>query len=161
MAGMFALRRTMMPSQQSNMPGPHTGLGLELYAQATSPMRRYLDLIVHQQLRAYLRGQKMLGNTEILERVGATSAVSSSVRQAERLSIRHWTLVHLMQHPDWRGEGILVEKRSRNRGTILVPDLDLIVHLHLRRDLPLNSTVPLRVRGMNLPELDVHFHIAS
>ena len=55
LAGMFALRRTLRPSEYSSVPGPHAGLGLPAYAQATSPLRRYLDLVVHQQIRAWLR----------------------------------------------------------------------------------------------------------
>ena len=40
-------------SQYRSVPAPHSGLGLSTYAQATSPMRRYLDLVVRQQLHAY------------------------------------------------------------------------------------------------------------
>lgn len=159
LAGMHMLRRALRPSDQSTIPGPHAGLGLEVYIQCTSPLRRYLDLIVHQQLRAWLRGKEMLSPQEVIERVGATEAVSGSVRRAERLSERHWTLVYLQQHPDWQGEGVLVEQRGR-RGTIIIPDLDLTTRLHLRgRDLPLNSTVHLALRGLNLTELDVHFQL--
>ena len=53
---MFARRRTMTASQPSSQPGRHAGLGLDQYVQATSPLRRYLDLVVHQQLRAFLAG---------------------------------------------------------------------------------------------------------
>ena len=50
-AEMFALRRTLKHSQYRSAPSPHAGLGLPAYTQATSPLRRYLDLVVHQQLR--------------------------------------------------------------------------------------------------------------
>jgi exoribonuclease-2 len=33
-------------------PNPHGGLGVELYTSVTSPMRRYLDLLVSRQLKA-------------------------------------------------------------------------------------------------------------
>jgi exoribonuclease-2 len=156
LAGMYALRRAFRPSQPSTTPGPHSGLGLEVYAQATSPLRRYLDLVVHQQLRAYLRGEELLDDQEILERVGATAAVAGSVRQAERLARRHWTLVYLMQHPGWEGEGILVEKHGR-RATVLLPALDLDAEVYPRQDLPLNHPVRLGLKEVNLAELAVHF----
>ena len=124
LAGMFALRRAMKPGGASGTPGAHSGLGLEIYAQATSPLRRYLDLVVHQQLRAHLRREVVLDTQEMLERIGAYASVVGSVRRAERLARRHWTLVYLMQRPEWRGEGILVEKRRR-RGVVVVPELDL------------------------------------
>lgn len=160
LAGMFALRRTLKPSRYQSVPAPHAGLGLEVYAQVTSPLRRYLDLVAHQQLRAHLYGDDLLEGQEMLERVGAAASVSSDVRRAERLARRHWTLVYLMQHPDWRGEGILVEKRDR-RGTLLVPELDLEAQVHLREDLPLNSPVPVALVGVNLPELTAYLKVVA
>lgn len=156
MAGMYGLRRALMPSQQSSTPGPHAGLGLELYAQATSPLRRYLDLVVHQQLRAHLSGQPLLSSQEVVERVGATAALTGSLRRAERLARRHWTLVHLMQHPQWQGEGIVVEKRGR-RAVLLIPELDLDTEVHLQQDLALNSPLPLVLGEVDLAELSAYF----
>jgi exoribonuclease-2 len=158
LAGMFGLRRSLKPSEPSSVPGSHAGLGLGLYVQTTSPLRRYLDLVVHQQLRAHLRGEGLLDAQEVLARVGATAAVTGSVRQAERLARRHWTLVYLMQRPGWRGEGVLVEQR-RLRGTLLIPELDLHARVHLHRDLPLNSPVALALRQVRLAALEVFFRV--
>jgi exoribonuclease-2 len=160
LAAMFALRRTLKRSQQTCMPAPHAGLGLEVYARATSPLRRYLDLVVHQQLRAYLHGADTLGEQEVLERVGAAEAVTGHVRQAERLARRHWTMVYLLQHPDWRGEGVVVDKRG-TRGTVLIPALDLEVQLPLREDLPLDTPVSVCLNGVNLTELEAYFQLAG
>lgn len=158
LAGMRALRRSLKPRQQRSVPGAHGGLGLDVYSQVTSPLRRYLDLVVHQQLRAHLRGGGLLDAQAMVERVGAAEAVSANVRQAERLARKHWTLVYLMQDPEWRGEGVVVEKRGQ-RGVVLIPELALETGVRLPDDPPLNSTVPLRVSGINLPELNVHFQI--
>ncbi len=155
MAGMYALRRALKPSQYQSVPAPHAGLGLDVYAQVTSPLRRYLDLVAHQQVRAHLRGGGMLEAQQVLERVGAASAMSGTVRRAERLARQHWTLVYLMQHPGWQGHGLLVEKRDR-RGTILVPELDLEAQVHLREDLALNSLVAVSLVGIDLAYLTVH-----
>jgi exoribonuclease-2 len=156
LAGMVGLRRKLRPSQPSGVPGPHAGLGLDAYVQATSPLRRYLDLVVHQQLRAHVRGEELLGAHDLLERIGATSAITGSVRRAERLARRHWTLVYLVQRPGWRGDGILVERRRR-RSTVIIPELDLEVRAHLRADLPLNSQVSLALREVNLAALEAYF----
>jgi exoribonuclease-2 len=158
LAGMVGLRRSLRPSQYSTVAGAHAGLGLESYVQATSPLRRYLDLVVHQQLRATSQGRERLSVQQILERVGATAAVANDVRQAERLACRHWKLVYLLQHPHWQGEAILVEQRGR-QGTVLIPDLDLDARVHPRRDLPLNSSVRLTLAKVNLPELMAHFRV--
>jgi exoribonuclease-2 len=160
LAGMYALRRALKPSQMTSVPAPHAGLGMAVYAQATSPLRRYLDLVAHQQLRAYLRGEGLLGEQEMLERIGAAAAVTRDVRRAERLARQHWTLVYLLEHSDWRGEGVLVEKEGL-RGTVLIPELDLEARIHLREDFPLDSVVPLALSGVNLAELTSHFQVGG
>jgi len=160
LAGMYALRRFMKRSQLTSVPSPHAGSGLDLYIQSTSPLRRYQDLVIHQQLRAYLRGDDLLGAQEILEKLGAAEAVTSSLRQAERLSCQHWTLVYLSEHPEWRGEGILVEKYG-SQGTVLIPDLGLETRLYLSQDLSLNSRLPLVLGDLNVPELQAYFRIDS
>jgi exoribonuclease-2 len=156
LASHFAIRRNLKRSQISSIASPHVGVGLPVYTRSTSPLRRYLDLVVHQQLRAYLHNQPLFDDQEILERVGTSEAVTGLVSQAESLARRHWTLVCLMQNPGWRGEGILVEKEGF-RGTVIIPELALESPIHLRVDLPLNSQIPLKLSGINLPELDVHF----
>ena len=160
LAGMYALRRVLRPGQPSSIPGPHAGLGLPAYAQATSPLRRYLDLVVHQQLRAHLRGEGLLGVQDLLERIGATEAAVGSVRQAERLARRHWTLVYLMRHPGWRGNGVLVDNRWR-QATVLIPELDFDARVYLRQDLPLNSQLHLALRAVSLPTLETNFEVVA
>ncbi len=156
MAGMFALRRSMRRSQRQSAPAVHAGLGLPAYVQTTSPLRRYLDLVAHQQLRAYLRGEPVLDMAALMARVGAAEAISGSVRQVERLSNQHWTLVYFQQHPDWEGEGVVVEKNGA-RSTLLIPELAWESQVYLRHDLPLNARVRLAVTGVNLPELTAYF----
>jgi exoribonuclease-2 len=160
LAGMFALRRALRPSEYSTMPGAHAGLGLEIYCQATSPLRRYLDLVVHQQVRAYLRGGELLDAQQMVERVGATAAVAGTVRYAERLSRQHWTLIYLLQHPGWTGEGVLVEQTD-SRAVVLMPDLDLDARVHLHRELPLNSPLRLAVRQVDLPQLLARWQVVA
>jgi exoribonuclease II len=152
----FALRRAQKRSLVSSQPGPHAGLGLAVYTRTTSPLRRYSDLAAHQQLRAGLRAAPALDEASLLERVGEADAAASVVNQVEGLARRHWTLVYLQQHPGWQGEGILVEKRN-GRGKVIVPELALETQIHLRKDLLLNSRLPLALRGMNLAELEAYF----
>ncbi len=139
----FARRRLMTPSYQSTQPGAHAGLGMGFYAQATSPLRRYLDMVVHQQLRAHINGDTPLDEQEVMARVGAAAAVSSDVRYAERLSNRHWTMVYLLQNPEWTGEGIVIEKRGK-KDVVLIPELDLETRIGMKGERPLDSTVHTR-----------------
>lgn len=158
MSAMFALRRAMRPSQQRGTPSPHAGLGMDVYVQATSPLRRYLDLVVHQQLRAHLRGESGMNEQAVLERVGAASAVSGSVRRAERMSVRHWSLVYLVRNPGWQGEGIIVEQRGA-RSTVLIPELAVETQLYGLQNLSLDSTIQLQIEHVDLPNLEARFKV--
>jgi exoribonuclease II len=155
-AHMFTLRRTMTASQQQTTPGAHAGLGMDLYVQATSPLRRYLDLVVHQQLRSYLRGEGLLDVADLTRRIGSVDAVNGDLRQAERLSNAHWTLVYLLQQGEWQGEGIVVDKRGA-RDVVLLPDLDWEAHIYSSRDWPLDSRVRVALNEVDLPNLEAHF----
>ena len=158
LAGMFALRKQMQRSQVKTAPAPHSGLGLEAYVQVTSPLRRYLDLVVHQQIRAALQGAPSLTTAEILERIGAVEAMQGPMRQAEQLSVRHWTLVYLLQHPGWRGGAVLVEMRRLN-GTFIIPELAMETHVRLASEMPIGSQVMLKLRSVDLPRLEARMGI--
>ena len=133
-------------------------MGLEMYTQVTSPIRRYQDLIVHQQLRAHIRGHDILTSQDILQRLGAAEAVTSNMHQVERLSNLHWTMVYLSETPQWRGEGIIVETDG-HRSTALIPDIGLETHLYSRQNIPLNTRVPIVLESSNIPELRAFFRV--
>ena len=156
LAGMYAHRRKLRRRQMKSVPERHAGLGLDAYSQATSPLRRYLDLVAHQQLRAYLRGEEPLDAAQVLQRVGCAEAASALVRNAERLSNRHWTLVHLKGAPEWAGKGTLVERRG-GRATVLIPSLGLEAEVGVRGDPALDESIELRCTGVDLPELQAYF----
>jgi len=173
---MFARRKSLGRTQWNVRPGRHMGLGLEPYAQVTSPMRRYLDLVAHQQLRAHLHEQtgqtgpaqegleetdpqeSMLGTSAVLERIGASDLASGSVRQAERVSNRHWTLVYLQLNPGWQGRGVVVDQRGAGN-TVLIPDLALEVSIG--GNLELGQELILEAVSVDLAALEVRFRVNS
>ena len=156
LAGMLARRRSMRPAEHSLHPEAHAGLGLPVYAQATSPLRRYLDLVVHQQLRAFVCGRPLLSADRVAERLGSTQAVAGAVRRAERLANRHWTLVYLSENPGWRGRGVIVETRPR-RAWVVLPELGFETSIPLDHTLSLNQELELELTAVDLPELEARF----
>ncbi|PQE20946.1 hypothetical protein CJF30_00002282 [Rutstroemia sp. NJR-2017a BBW] len=54
----FKLLGTVVPS---TTPGPHLGLGVEMMAKCTSPLRRFGDLLLHWQVHATLKEETRLG----------------------------------------------------------------------------------------------------
>jgi exoribonuclease-2 len=158
LAEMYALRRLFRPRQYKSVPAAHAGLGLEAYAQATSPLRRYLDLVVHQQLRAHLRGGPVLDTSAILERIVEVEQPNDAVRRVERLADQHWIAVYLLRHPQWRGEGVVVERHGPT-ASVIISELALEARAHARGDAPLNSVVRLVNTGVNLPLLDTYWRM--
>ena len=158
LAAMWAQRKTLKRAQLKAAPAPHKGLGLPLYAQVTSPLRRYLDLVAHQQLRAWLKGERPLSQGEVLERVGAAEAVADLVREGERRSKLHWTLLYLMEK-GYEGPGVLVERRG-GQGVFLLPELGLTAQVALSGPLTLNAEVRLRFLEADLPALEARFALA-
>lgn len=157
LAAMFAYRKLFKPTRLSLAPEPHNGLGIPCYTRATSPLRRYSDLLVHQQLRAHLRGETPLDEAAIAERIAVAETAGSAVRRAERLSNQHWKLVFLRDHPEWRGFGIVVEKEGP-KATLLVEELAMEVKLRLRHEPMLNDRLKLIPRELDLPTLSCYFH---
>ena len=155
LAAMWEQRKALKRAQLKAVPAPHKGLGLPLYAQVTSPLRRYLDLVAHQQLRAWLKGERPLSQAEVLERVGAAEAVADLVREAERKSKLHWTLLHL-EAKGYEGPGVLVERRG-GQGVFLLPELGLSAQVALPKALPLNAEARLRFLEADLPALEARF----
>jgi exoribonuclease-2 len=158
LAGMYALRRFMKRGQLKSLPARHAGIGLDMYTQVTSPIRRYQDLIVHQQLRAHISGHSLLSVEEMLQRLGSTEVITSNMRQAERLSNWHWTMIYLSETPHWRGEGVIVETDG-SRCTVIIPDIGLETHLRCQPGIPLNTRVPIVLEEANIPELRAFFRI--
>jgi exoribonuclease-2 len=155
LAAMWAQRKTLKRAQLKAVPAPHRSLGLPLYAQVTSPLRRYLDLVAHQQLRAWLKGERPLSQGEVLERVGAAEAVADLVREGERRSKLHWTLLYLMEK-GYEGPGVPVERRG-GQGVFLLPELGLTAQVALSGPLALNAEVRLRFLEADLPVLEARF----
>ncbi len=49
--------RLLTRAEITASPGPHMGMALEHYTNCTSPLRKYVDFLVHLQIKAILRGQ--------------------------------------------------------------------------------------------------------
>ncbi|WP_119344542.1 RNB domain-containing ribonuclease [Facilibium subflavum] len=156
---MFAIRRKLQKGQYKVHADIHAGMGLHHYVQVTSPLRRYLDLVVHQQLRAFLKGKTLLTSDEILNRIGQSEAGIKSARQAESLSNNHWKCVYLLQNPNWQGTAQVIEKSQNNRVTVFIPDLSLIKKLTLATSAQLDEMVHVELSQVKLASQDVYFKV--
>ena len=167
LAGAWQLRRCMRPRSLSSKPGVHWGLGLDEYTQVTSPLRRYTDLLCHQQIRAWLYrneggSAEPLTDEEVLLRVSAAEAAASAASRAERASRAHWLAVYLSQAQNGQDPAELVWEavvldRKGNRATVIIPALGIETQVNIRGDEKPNDTINLKLSSVKIPEGEVSF----
>jgi exoribonuclease-2 len=159
-AGAWQMRRCMRPRTISVKPAVHWGLGLDQYTQVTSPLRRYTDLLCHQQIRAFIMGGALLSEDEVLLRVSAAEAAALAASRAERASRAHWTAVYLSDKKGSSWEGVVLDRKG-NRGVVLIPTLGLETQISIRGNLEPNNPVGLVLKSVNIPEAATVFTEAS
>lgn len=157
LAAQFARRRLMRAGISGPTPQAHRGLGLPFYAQATSPLRRYQDLLGHMQIRAALSGRAPLDTDEVGRRCALAQAASAATRQAERASDLHWTLAFLKREPGWVGEAIIVGAAGSGAFQAYIPALGLETRLKLGRDRALDERIRVKLARIDLSTLDCSF----
>jgi exoribonuclease-2 len=159
LAGSYQLRRCMRPRTLSTKPGLHWGLGLDIYSQVTSPLRRYTDLLAHQQISAVLRGESPLDEDALLLKLGAAERATLAVSRADRATALHWKLVYLLNKPDSVWDAVLLEKNGP-RAVFFIPALGMETSCALGRngnDVPLNGQVKLKLKSVKIPEASASF----
>ncbi|XP_072997967.1 ribonuclease II, chloroplastic/mitochondrial isoform X2 [Typha latifolia] len=97
-------------------PIRHGVLGVPGYVQFTSPIRRYVDLLAHYQVKAFLRGESPPFTAGELE--GMACLVNMHVKVARRLqnsSLRYWLLEYLRRQQKERKFNALILRFIKDR----------------------------------------------
>ncbi|MEI1376204.1 ribonuclease R [Nostoc sp. UHCC 0926] len=143
-----AMRRCMPKSEMSITPLRHAGLGLDTYTQATSPIRRYSDLLTHFQLKAHLRGEVLPFSAEQLKEVMMTvSTITQEVTMVERQTNRYYALEYLRRHPEetWDVTVLMWLREDSNLALILLEDLGLQLPMTFKRSVNLGEQILVKV----------------
>jgi exoribonuclease-2 len=159
LAGAWQLRRCMRPRLLTVKPSVHWGLGLDQYTQVTSPLRRYVDLLCHQQIRAYIQGRQVLREEEILLRAAAADAAAVAVNRAEKASRAHWIAAYLSDKKDSVWDGVVLD-RKENKGTVMIPNLGLETQVSLRGKEEPNDQVRLSLLAVKIHEGEAVFTLS-
>lgn len=123
-----AIRGCMLRSEMGITPSRHAGLGLEVYTQVTSPIRRYVDLLGHFQLKAHLRGDDLPFSAEQVQEMTFSAANGAyEATLIERQTKRYWALEYLRRHQDklWQALVLRWLRQDDNLGLILLEELGL------------------------------------
>ena len=121
-------RRQINRFALSSTPEPHAGLGVSAYVTASSPIRKYTDLVTQRQLRS-LRGlEPAYGKDEMDFLIAGLQETMSTVGRIQFQRHRYWLLKYLEGQAGRKKEGLVLNKR-RDGYAILLPDYMLECHL--------------------------------
>ena len=142
----FQQRRKLSPLHISTNPNPHSGLGVTLYTQATSPIRRYLDLVAQRQLSRFLAKETPPYDAENLEEIRvAVEPLVKSLGRIQRNRLRYWTLKYLGMN---RGKtfGALVLDELKNKYRIVLTDFLMVTDFKRQDGIIFSKGQEIRVR---------------
>lgn len=102
-------------------PAGHSSLGLAPYSTVTSPIRRYLDLVLQRQLVSLLKGERPPYTREDLERVGAQcEEMMAQASQMEQARQRYWLLRYLEGKKGYETLALVLGKYGQKVQILLV-----------------------------------------
>jgi exoribonuclease-2 len=149
----------------STAAGPHDGLGVAHYMWASSPLRRYTDLINQRQLIARARRQPPVyqaRDTALLAAMRDFEAAYDVYAEYQRTMERYWSLRWLMQEQVTTATGVVLMRENMVRLDSIplvqrVPSLPAIVTPGQRVELAvgavdfLDLTLDLEFKGVINP----------
>ena len=140
--------------RMSTQPAAHEGLGVEHYIWASSPLRRYVDLVNQRQLVAYARGETppyRAGDAALLAAMRDFELTYDAYGEFQRTMERYWTLRWLLQ-----------ENRKNVTASVIrdnlvrFDDLPWVQRVNSLPELPSGAAVELDISQIDLLELTLH-----
>jgi exoribonuclease-2 len=117
--------------------GWHSGLGLDAYVTATSPIRKYFDLVTQRQIRAVLGMEKPYSAEEIDQIINLLEIPMSQVMRTQSGRHRYWLLKYLEKQIGQKEEAIVLFKKRKSY-QILLPQY------MIECELPISSGIELK-----------------
>jgi len=95
-------------------PSGHSGLGLDCYLTATSPIRKYYDLITQRQIRSVLGCGTAYTKEEINQIIQNTRQPMTHASRLQFARNRYWIVKYLEQHRGVTTPAMVLERRWNN-----------------------------------------------
>lgn len=160
--GIYRGQASLAPGVKVRMgtkPAPHAGMGVAQYTWATSPLRRYVDLVNQWQIIACARhGRTAALAAPFKPKDAALFSVISGFDSAyaeyngfQNGIERYWTLQHLAQNEIRELDAAVMKD-----GLVRADTLPLVFRATGTENLPRGARVRVRVTGMDLLTLDLH-----
>jgi hypothetical protein len=93
--GTLSLLEHLRPSAIDLRPRDHWAMGLQAYVKVTSPIRRYLDMVTHRQIKAALGHGRPYTPHELSVIIPPVYQHELYIKRIQRAATRFWTNVYL------------------------------------------------------------------
>ena len=139
--------------KMSTVPAPHVGLGVAQYVWASSPLRRYADLVNQRQILALVRNEAPVypsGDERLLVILRDFELAYDAYAEFQRGMERYWCLRWLLQEGvELSGADVLREELVRLDG------IPLVTRVPSLPQMPPGSRVELALSDIDLLDLSV------
>jgi exoribonuclease II len=127
-----ALKQGLSRGLTTATPAPHHSLGLQAYVQATSPIRRYGDLLVQRQLALLQQEQPAIDAQDLQAVLADLEAPLRQGIQISRDDQRHWRQVwfEAHRHQQWQAQFLRWLRQSDQLGLVWIEALAMELPAH-------------------------------
>jgi exoribonuclease-2 len=153
----FAICRCMTKGSLGLYASRHAGLGLDAYAQVTSPIRRYSDLLAHWQIKAFLKNEPLPFTAEMLTAIlQAIEPAIWDANQVEKQSVRYWSLEYLRRNKDVVWEALMLDwlRENEKLALVLIEDLGLKLPMRITRQIQVGDNLRIKTGEVD-PRKDI------
>jgi exoribonuclease-2 len=165
--GIYRSQASLAPGIKVRMgvkPLPHAGMGVAQYAWATSPLRRYVDLVNQWQIIACARHGRTaaLGapfkprDAMLFSVVSSFDAAYSAYGDFQHAIERYWTIRHLAQENITELDAVVMKD-----GLVRADTLPLVFKALGCEPLPRGTHVRVRITGTDALTLEVHANLVA
>lgn len=110
----YRQRRLFSRAELETTPQPHCSLGLIQYTTVTSPIRRYVDLVVQRQLKhVLLKGEALYTEDALRQIITEIGATQARIFFVQRKWNRYWLLKYLEQEDIQTLDALVLTQNGR------------------------------------------------
>ncbi len=143
---------------------PHAGIGVKSYAWATSPLRRYVDLVNQWQIIACVRHGKTAAlaapfkpkDADLFAIISSFDTAYSAYNGYQAGMERFWTLKYLEQNGITEIEASVIKEGPGGSFLVRADSLPLVLPVLGAQNLPRNARIKLRLGEIDEITLDVN-----
>ncbi|MBU0731158.1 MAG: RNB domain-containing ribonuclease [Proteobacteria bacterium] len=131
----YRQRKYLSPAKMLTTPEPHSCVGVMQYTTVTSPIRRFLDLVMQHQISALLQGKgELFPDNDLKDFSRAIQATQTKVNLVRQLRHRYWLYKYYEKFVGSRVDAMVIDSGPRRVQVLLLDTL-------LEGSLPANQGV--------------------